>query len=828
MNRRTAWAARLGPLGKGLAFFVRRPVPDDASSSPVPGRAPEDTPTRWCGVALPLVLVFCMVAGTGVGLFSLLSLRDALIRERSANLANQAAEVADRLDRLLFERYADIRMLAENDVLRTGLPVEQTDVLQRFQAVSPYYAWLGVTDGRGRLTATTEPAWQGRDLSQENWFLAVSQTGVVHLGAAKPDAEAGGRPAVTFAAPLRGAHGELLGVVTSLVSLDRLREVIEEGGRPVGYGMIEDATYDWLLLDQQGVIISEDGRNGKNYARHDAIGLNLRELGVPSALLAATVEPGMSGSIEEVHRREQVPLLTGYARTPSYRGFLGFDWTVLVRLDREQVYARVNRLIWTVGGIGLLVIVPLTGFGLWVSRQLVRDVSRRKLAEARLDTLAHYDALTGLPNRRLFLDLLNQTLARARRTDRLAALLFLDLDRFKLINDSLGHAVGDALLKAVAARLTGAVRASDTVARLGGDEFAVILEELSSSESAARAAQEILDALAVPVIIEGREIFTTASAGLALHPADSLSGEDLIKNADTAMYAAKQRGGTSQFYSADMNVRAFERLTLETSLRQALKRGEFLLHYQPLVDLCSGETVGIEALARWQHPERGLLSPDTFIPLAEETGLIVPLGEWVLRTACAQTRAWQDQGVPLLRVAVNLSRRQFEQKNLVATVRQVLEDTGLAPTRLELELTESLLIRDAEGTIAMLQALHGMGIRLSIDDFGAEYSSLGYLKRLPISTLKIDQSFVRDVVINPDDASITGAIISLAHCLNLNVVAEGVETEGQAAYLWSQRCNEMQGYYFSRPLTPEQVGSLLKQGKRFAVGEGAASPVLSA
>ncbi len=455
------------------------------------------------------------------------------------------------------------------------------------------------------------------------------------------------------------------------------------------------------------------------------------------------------------------------------------------------------------------------------NESLAAEITERKRAEEQLEDMAHYDPLTGLPNRRLFMDLLTQALARARRTDRLVALLFLDLNRFKLVNDSLGHAVGDMLLKAVTERLTNSLRTSDTVARLGGDEFTVILEDLSSSEDAARIAQKILEAVVPPMTLEDHEIFVSASIGIALYPADSLDGEGLINIADTAMYAAKQQGGAFQFYSADMNTRAFERLTLETALRYALKRQEFLLHYQPLVDLHTDHPVGIEALVRWQHPVRGLLGPDKFIPLAEETGLIIPLGAWVLRTACAQTKLWQEQGFPLRRVAVNLSRRQFEQKNLVQTVWQVLKDTGLDPACLELELTESLLIQDTEGTIAMLQALNAMGIRISIDDFGSEYSSLGYLKRLPISTLKIDQSFVRDIAVNPNDASITKAIISLAHCLSLNVVAEGVETEGQATYLRSQQCNEMQGYYFSRPLTADAVTALLAGGHPVGVGAGA-------
>ncbi|MEW6542375.1 MAG: EAL domain-containing protein [Nitrospirota bacterium] len=757
-------------------------------------------PPEWYGMALPATFILWFLVSLGLGSFALLSLRSTLIHERGAEVAEKAAEVADRLDRILYERYADIRMLADLPVLRTGDEAARSGVLRRYQSVSGYYALLGVADATGRVVAATDPQARGLDVSREDWFLGVAQTGRVHLGTARVlPSQADWREAVVFSAPVRDDRGAMQGAVVSLIPFDRLRSVIEESRLPGG----EDGSppYEWLLVDPQGFVISgmeETGRRG-----------SLLESRTPSVMQAAVAEPGARGFVEEEDGPRRVPVLTGFARMPGYRSFLGFDWIVLVRADRDRIYEPINRLVRTVGWVGLLLAIPLMGFGLWASRRLARDVAERRLAEQRLDDLAYYDPLTGLPNRRLFLDLLNQALARARRTDRLVALMFLDLDRFKLINDSLGHAIGDLLLKAVASRLTASVRTSDTVARLGGDEFTVILEDLTSSEDAGRIAQKILDAVAIPVLLEGHEIFISASVGIALYPTDDRERDSLIKSADTAMYTAKKDGGTFQFYSADMNVKAVERLTLETGLRHALKRGEFVLFYQPLVDFHEGRMVGVEALVRWRHPERGLLLPNTFVPLAEETGLIVPIGEWVLRTACVQTRAWQEGGFPLLRVAVNLSRRQFQQKNLIQVIQQVLNETGLAPHCLELELTESLLIEDSEETISALRALHGMGIRLSIDDFGAEYSSLGYLKRLPISTLKIDRSFVRDIATNPDDASITQAIITLAHCLNLNVIAEGVETEGQVEFLRAHRCNEMQGYYFSQPLTAGKMTALI-------------------
>ena len=441
------------------------------------------------------------------------------------------------------------------------------------------------------------------------------------------------------------------------------------------------------------------------------------------------------------------------------------------------------------------------------------DLSEKKQAEARAHHLAHYDALTELPNRLLLEERLQQALTAAHSNNWLVALLHLDLDRFKTINDILGHSFGDKLLQAVAGRLTDHIRGSDTIARLSGDEFAIVLADIGSQENAALVAQKTLDALALPFDLEGQEVFITPSIGIALYPPNADNKEDLVQRADTAMSHVKTQGGNAYgFYSSAMNVVASQRLTLEACLRRALEREEFVLHYQPQISLRNGRIIGMEALLRWQRPDQGLVSPAEFIPLLEETGLIVPVGEWVLHTACSQNSRWLAEGLPSLRVAVNLSARQFRQSGLADSVSRALQNAGLAPAQLELEITESIMIQDVQATIITLNQLHALGIQISIDDFGTGYSSLSYLKRLPISKIKIDRSFVRDICIDPDDAAIANAVIGLGHSMKMQVIAEGVETVEQLDHLHAQGCDEIQGYYFSRPLPAEGFAKLVREG----------------
>ena len=442
------------------------------------------------------------------------------------------------------------------------------------------------------------------------------------------------------------------------------------------------------------------------------------------------------------------------------------------------------------------------------------DITERKRAEEQVRHLAFHDALTGLPNRLLFADRVKVAVAHAQRRDRLLAVLFLDLDRFKTINDSLGHSVGDQLLRRVAERVQGCVREGDTLARLGGDEFTILISEIGRGEDAAKIAQKIQETIRLPFVLDQRELFVTTSIGVALYPTDGQDAETLVRNADTAMYRAKDQGrDNTQLYTPAMNAKALERLALEGRLRQALHYEELVVYYQPLVDLSTGMIRGAEALLRWQHPELGLILPGEFIPLAEMSGLIVPIGRWVLQTACAQMRVWQQLGYHDLAIAVNLSSRQFQQTDLVRQVAEALERSSIAPRCLDLEITESNAMQNAELSIGALKDLKNLGVSLSMDDFGTGYSSLNYLKRFPIDRIKIDQSFVRDVTDDPDDAAIASAVIAMAHSLKLTVVAEGVETEEQLSFLRLKNCDEMQGYLVSRPVPAPDFEKLLKKNR---------------
>jgi diguanylate cyclase (GGDEF)-like protein/PAS domain S-box-containing protein len=475
---------------------------------------------------------------------------------------------------------------------------------------------------------------------------------------------------------------------------------------------------------------------------------------------------------------------------------------------REVPLRRANGSVflveWTVGD------PPATPDGLRLL--LLRDITERRRAQERLSQLANFDSLTGLPNRALFRDRLSRAMERAHRTGTAMALMFLDLDNFKLVNDSLGHEAGDHLLRHVAATLRGCLRVSDrlearpaeephTVARLGGDEFTVILQDVPGPDDVAVVARRILDALETPLLIGGKKLQVSASLGISMYPGEDVDLDGLVRHTDMAMYRSKLRGrGTYSFYSAEMSAEVAARVSLESDLRRALERGEFVLHYQPKADLASGEITGVEALIRWHPPGRGLVPPDRFITVLEDSGLILPVGAWAIRAACADLAAWDRAGLPPLLMAVNLSARQFRQPNLARMILDTLQDAGLDGHRLEVELTEGLLLEDDQMTRDALATLAGMGVRVAMDDFGMGHSSMSQLKRLDIDTLKIDRSFVSELPHDAEDAAIASAIVAMGRTLQMKVVAEGVETAAQARFLESVGCDEIQGYLLSRPL----------------------------
>lgn len=447
----------------------------------------------------------------------------------------------------------------------------------------------------------------------------------------------------------------------------------------------------------------------------------------------------------------------------------------------------------------------------------VVDLSQNKQSQEKLNHLAYHDALTDLPNQVLFKDRLKQAIALSRRNDQMQAVLLLNLDRFKTINDSLGYTSGDRLLQSVAQRLTSCVRESDTVARFGSDEFAILLTHIPRAQDAANAARAIKNSLDQAFIFEDQEIFVSSSIGISLYPNDGRDTAGLLKTAGVALDRAKVQGGNSyQFYTAGGTTRALKQLVLESNLRPGLERAEFFVQYQPQVAIHDFHLVGMEALVRWQHPSLGLLYPNEFITLAEESGIIISLGDWIMRTACAQNKAWQDAGLTPLRLSVNFSARQFQQPTFIADVAQILKDTNLDPRWLELELTESSIMKDPEQAIEKLHELKLMGIKVAIDDFGTGYSSLNYLKRFPIDTLKIDKSFVSDICKDPHDTAIVRAIINLGHALDVTVIAEGVETKEQLQYLSALECDAVQGFLFSKALSAKAFEELLVEQRRVA------------
>jgi diguanylate cyclase (GGDEF)-like protein len=565
-------------------------------------------------------------------------------------------------------------------------------------------------------------------------------------------------------------------------------------GRPVSRRVVRVALLALGLVGLVSVFASRLGPVGN---------LALLRLGVRSLVIGLAF--GATGYL--VYRSSLGR--AGFGRRLVSGAFLlyGAEQTTAFVLILLQPTGSVNYLLYHVFSGLLLNLAMGLGMVVWL---LEEERERVVVASQQIEHLAYHDPMTGLPNRQLFLDRLQVAISQANRSGFKVAVLFLDLDRFKVINDSLGHSFGDKILCGAAERLRGSVREVDTVARLGGDEFTILLTAIDREDDVRKVAQKLLETLRFPFTVHDHEFYVTTSIGISLYPDDGLDAETLLKNSDAAMYRAKDHGRDNcQFYAPIMNARALERLALENSLRKGLANNEFVLFYQPIINLTTGQIEGVEALIRWQHPEFGIVAPSEFLVLAETLGLMDPLSDWVMREACAQVRVWQQLGFPDLRIAVNLSARPFQNPELVRRMERVLEETGLRPECLELEITEDIAMQDADASLSVLNDLKKLGVRISIDDFGTGYSSLSYLRNFPIDTLKIDRSFVRDLTADTDAAAIASAVIALAHSLRIAVVAEGVETEEQRYLLKRQRCDRMQGYLFSRAVPAEDFEALL-------------------
>jgi len=625
--------------------------------------------------------------------------------------------------------------------------------------------------GQG-IHALLDRALAGEKVSSESYRFEIPQTGRV------------GWVNGTYG-PHRNASGEITGVIGVIrdVSETMRAQEAQTAAEAKFRGLVEQSLV--------GIYVIQDGRfQYVNPKLAEIIGYTPDEVLAFESVLDVVVEDDHPIVKENIRKR-----LEGESKTVRY-SFRA------MRKDGEQVELEVHGAATEYLGRPAIIGTLL-------------DITDRKRAEAQIVYHAYHDPLTELPNRMLFMERLRLQLAQAKRQNRRLSIVYFDLDRFKFVNDTLGHSVGDEFLQTVATRLKGLVREMDTVARVGGDEFVILIPDVARAEDISVIAQKLLNSVARPLQVEGRALQITASAGVSTYPADGEDAETLLRNADTAMYRAKELGRNNfQLCTPELTSRAVERLAVQNDLRLALDRDQLVLHYQPVVSLTSGRIVGLEALVRWQHDQKGLIMPGAFISVAEETGLILPLGEWVLRTASRQLKHWQQTVMPDLRVAVNVSARQFREPTLVKTVEKALQAADIAPHYLEVEITESIAMESAEVVVANIEALRSMAVGISIDDFGTGYSSLSYLKRYPINSLKIDRSFVSDVATNAADAGIVRAVVEMAHGMKLNVIAEGVETKDQFAHLQKYGCDEMQGYWFSRPLPVDAISSLLAEEQK--------------
>jgi diguanylate cyclase (GGDEF)-like protein len=649
---------------------------------------------------------------------------------------------------------------------------------------------VAIADRDGTIVESTRSLGT-LSVANQDYFRQQRDSGSMVVGRLPQGATGEGK--LPFTRRLNAANGDFEGIV--IVAVDASFFV---------------SGYDTSKLGEHGVlgILGTDGilrvrRSGDSMFSGDAI--NYASL-VPGANEPET-EPTVSLSSWD-----------GVWRWNSAREIYGFPLAIIVGLSQADQLAAVQRastryVLGAAGAsVGIVLLMSLLGRMSWqLAKSRTRESESKLVHAQRIEYLAYHDGLTGLPNRSMFSKLLSQRISEARRYDRELAVAFLDLDRFKQINDTLGHEAGDQLLQEVATRLQGCVRDSDTVARLGGDEFVVLLPELEDGKLAAIVAHKILAVLGKPFTLIGHEFRVTASIGISVYPQDGQDEQTLTKNADIAMYQAKAEGKNNfQFYSEQLNANSLERLTLESSLRHALERDEFRLYYQAKRDIHTGCISGMEALLRWEHPDLGTVMPMQFIPVAEETGLIVPIGKWVLKTACSQSVAWQNEGLPAFGIAVNMTARQFLDESLLQDLASILKSTGMNPQLLELELTESLLIHDVENTLRILTGLKSLGIRIAVDDFGTGYSSLATLQRFPLDTVKIDRSFIGGLIGPTEQSGLADAIIAMGKSLSMTVVAQGVETKEQADFLRAHACDELQGFYFNRPLPANQFAQLMR------------------